>query len=118
MQAPAADPPAEEPAETPVRQVPDPVEGERRPLGELLVESGAAQPADVGFALQQQLEGDERKLGTILLEEGKAQPAAVNEALQAQATTPKRSVADSAIRVDVDLLDGLMNLVGELVLAR
>jgi two-component system chemotaxis sensor kinase CheA len=102
--------------EKPARPVPEPVEGQRKPLGEILVESGAAAPADVGSALQQQLEGDERKLGAILLEEGKAQPAAVNEALQAQA--PKRSVADSAIRVDVDLLDGLMNLVGELVLAR
>ncbi|HEY7273095.1 MAG TPA: Hpt domain-containing protein, partial [Actinoplanes sp.] len=113
----AAEPePAEALLESPVRPAPEPVEGERRPLGELLVESGAAQPADVGFALQQQLEGDERKLGTILLEEGKAQPAAVHEALQAQA--PKRSVADSAIRVDVDLLDTLMNMVGELVLAR
>jgi two-component system chemotaxis sensor kinase CheA len=104
------------PLEEATRPAPEPVEGQRRPLGEMLVESGAAQPADVGSALQQQLEGDERKLGTILLEEGKAQPAAVSEALQAQA--PKRSVADSAIRVDVDLLDGLMNLVGELVLAR
>jgi two-component system chemotaxis sensor kinase CheA len=103
-------------SDTPLRPAPERVEGERRPLGELLVEFGAAQPADVGFALQQQLEGDKRKLGTILLEEGKAQPAAVNEALQAQA--PKRSVADSAIRVDVDLLDSLMNMVGELVLAR
>jgi len=119
--APAA---AEEPAavEEPVpieeatRPSPEPVEGQRRPLGQMLVESGAAAPSDVGSALQQQLEGDERKLGTILLEEGKAAPAAVTEALQAQA--PKRSVADSAIRVDVDLLDGLMNLVGELVLAR
>jgi two-component system, chemotaxis family, sensor kinase CheA len=104
------------PLDEPTRPLPEPVEGQRRPLGEMLVESGAAQPADVGSALQQQLEGDERKLGTILLEEGKAQPAAISEALQAQA--PKRSVADSAIRVDVDLLDGLMNLVGELVLAR
>jgi two-component system chemotaxis sensor kinase CheA len=98
------------------RPSPEPVEGQRRPLGEMLVESGAAQPSDVGSALQSQLEGDERKLGTILLEEGKAQPAAVTEALQQQA--PKRSVADSAIRVDVDLLDNLMNMVGELVLAR
>jgi two-component system chemotaxis sensor kinase CheA len=116
---PAAEPaPAEAmlPLDEPTRPLPEPVEGQRRPLGEMLVESGAAQPADVGSALQQQLEGDERKLGTILLEEGKAQPAAISEALQAQA--PKRSVADSAIRVDVDLLDGLMNLVGELVLAR
>ena len=104
------------PLEEPIRPAPEPVEGQRRPLGQMLVDSGAAAPADIGSALQQQLEGDERKLGTILLEEGKAAPAAVTEALQAQA--PKRSVADSAIRVDVDLLDGLMNLVGELVLAR
>jgi two-component system chemotaxis sensor kinase CheA len=101
---------------TPVRPAPEPVENQRKPLGEMLVESGAAQSGDVGSALQQQIEGDERKLGTILLEEGKAAPAAVSEALQAQ--TPKRSIADSAIRVDVDLLDTLMNMVGELVLAR
>ncbi len=100
----------------PRRPAPDPVEGQRQPLGKILVDSGAAEPADVGSALQAQLEGDERKLGTILLEEGKAAPAAVSEALQQQ--TPKRSVADQAIRVDVDLLDNLMNMVGELVLAR
>ena len=34
------------------------------------------------------------------------------------AEEPRRSVADSSIRVDVDLLDSLMNLVGELVLTR
>ena len=125
MNAETSSPPpvAKEPDETPVpleeakRPAPEPVEGQRRPLGEMLVESGAAAASDVGSALQQQLEGDERKLGTILLEEGKAHPAAVIEALQAQAA-PRRSVADSAIRVDVDLLDGLMNMVGELVLAR
>ncbi|GAB77729.1 chemotaxis protein CheA, partial [Austwickia chelonae] len=33
-------------------------------------------------------------------------------------TQQRRSVADSSIRVDVDLLDTLMNLVGELVLTR
>ena len=117
--APAEAPVAEAPVpleEAPARPAPEPVEGQRRPLGEILVESGAAKPADVGSALQQQLEGDERKLGKILLEEGKTQPAAVSEALQTQ--TPKRSIADSAIRVDVDLLDTLLNMVGELVLAR
>jgi two-component system chemotaxis sensor kinase CheA len=125
--APAADAPAAEaPAEgeapvqldetTPKRSAPEPVAEQRQPLGQILVEAGAAQPNDVSSALQQQIEGDERKLGTILLEEGKAAPAAVSEALQTQA--PKRSIADSAIRVDVDLLDTLMNMVGELVLAR
>ncbi|MBM2617353.1 chemotaxis protein CheW [Actinoplanes sp. LDG1-06] len=123
--APAAEAPAGETAEagtpqsldeTPARPAPEPVENQRKPIGEILVETGAAQASDVGSALAQQIEGDERKLGTILLDEGKAQPAAVSEALQAQ--TPKRSIADSAIRVDVDLLDTLMNMVGELVLAR
>ncbi|GIE27966.1 ATPase [Actinoplanes italicus] len=122
--APAAEAPAAE-AETPVtveqeasaaRPSPEPVADQRQPLGQMLVDAGAAQPSDVASALQQQIEGDERKLGTILLDEGKAQPAAVSEALQSQA--PKRSIADSAIRVDVDLLDTLMNMVGELVLAR
>ncbi|SDY82219.1 two-component system, chemotaxis family, sensor kinase CheA [Micromonospora pattaloongensis] len=98
----------------PTRELPDDKSG-RRPLGEMLIESGAISQSDVTWAVQRQVEGDERKLGTILLEEGKAAPAAVGEALQAQ---NKRSVADSAIRVDVDLLDTLMNLVGELVLAR
>ncbi|MBO3740607.1 chemotaxis protein CheA [Actinoplanes flavus] len=124
--APAAAPAPAAEAEAPVsveqetpaaaRPVAEPVTDQRQPLGQILVDAGAAQPSDVASALQQQIEGDERKLGTILLEEGKAQPAAVSEALQSQ--SPKRSIADSAIRVDVDLLDTLMNMVGELVLAR
>jgi two-component system chemotaxis sensor kinase CheA len=47
-------------------------------------------------------------------------PAVVEEApdsAPSQSGT-RRSIADSSIRVDVDLLDGLMNLVGELVLTR
>ncbi|MBB4696552.1 two-component system chemotaxis sensor kinase CheA [Actinoplanes abujensis] len=114
--APAAEAEPERLDETASRPAPEPVDNQRKPIGEILVETGAAQASDVGSALAQQIEGDERKLGTILLDEGKAQPAAVSEALQAQ--TPKRSIADSAIRVDVDLLDTLMNMVGELVLAR
>ncbi|GAB97491.1 chemotaxis protein CheA, partial [Kineosphaera limosa NBRC 100340] len=48
-----------------------------------------------------------------------AQNAAAAAAPKAnEANKPVRSVADSSIRVDVDLLDSLMNLVGELVLSR
>jgi two-component system, chemotaxis family, sensor kinase CheA len=90
-------------------------EMERRRIGELLVEHGEVSEADVRWALERQLDGDERKIGTILLEEGKTGQTAVNEALQTQG---RRNVADRAIRVDVDLLDNLMNLVGELVLVR
>ncbi|GAA2515957.1 chemotaxis protein CheW [Pilimelia columellifera] len=87
----------------------------RRPIGELLVEGGGAVDTDVNWALQKQNAGDERPLGSILLDEGKTNTGAVNEALAAQG---RRAVADSSIRVDVDLLDALMNLVGELVLVR
>lgn len=48
--------------------------------------------------------------------------AAVDIAEEAEALSPqaasRRTAADGSIRVDVDLLDSLMNLVGELVLAR
>jgi two-component system chemotaxis sensor kinase CheA len=46
-------------------------------------------------------------------------PAAPDDAQGEQGETPsRRSVAESSIRVDVDLLDALMRLVGELVLTR
>ncbi|HEX3005261.1 MAG TPA: Hpt domain-containing protein, partial [Angustibacter sp.] len=53
--------------------------------------------------------------------EPEARPAAAPDAEDAHDEAPadsRRSVADSTIRVDVDLLDSLMNLVGELVLTR
>ena len=50
-------------------------------------------------------------------EPGVARPADVVEALHQQATRGQ-SATDSTIRLDVSLLDQLMNLVGELVLAR
>ncbi|WP_344512438.1 Hpt domain-containing protein, partial [Dactylosporangium maewongense] len=48
---------------------------------------------------------------------GKAGPVPGGEVAADEAVS-KRSVADQSIRVDVDLLDKLMNLVGELVLTR
>lgn len=87
-------------------------------LGEVLVESGVAAPADVLAAvLDQTLGGDDRKLGEILVAKGNAQQSDVDTALETQGDV-RRSVADSSIRVDVDLLDALMTLVGELVLTR
>ena len=48
-----------------------------------------------------------------------AEPApAENEAPREEVAAEPHAVSDSAIRVDVGLLDGLMTLVGELVLAR
>ncbi|MGN6244123.1 MAG: chemotaxis protein CheA, partial [Motilibacteraceae bacterium] len=88
-------------------------------LGEILVQTGAATPDAVADAVAEQLRGDERPIGELLVEAGTAEPAEVEAALNQQAEQQtRRSVADSTIRVDVDLLDALMRLVGELVLTR
>ena len=85
-------------------------------FGELLVERGLS-VEDLTLALAAQEFGDRRPLGEILVDDGAMTPKEVSEALKAQGRA-RRSTAGSSIRVDVELLDGLMNLVGELVLTR
>ena len=109
---PSAPPATEELSREPVNADPD------LPLGEILVQAGQTSPGEVDEALQLQHDGDARRLGEILVERGAARPAAVQEALQVQAEARAPALSDSNIRVDVSLLDKLMNLVGELVLAR
>lgn len=86
------------------------------PIGEMLVSAGQAKPDDVQIARMEQGLGDARPIGSIMVDHGSATPAAVEGALEAQSA--HRSVVDSSVRVDVELLDSLMRLVGELVLAR
>ncbi len=89
-----------------------------QPLGEILVQTGAATRERVDEALSLQKHGDKRRLGEILVATGAALPAAVQDALQVQTESRTPALSESSIRVDVGLLDRLMNLVGELVLAR
>ncbi len=86
-------------------------------VGAILVLSGLAEQADVIAALQEQSAGDSRRLGEILVERAVVPPMAIVDALEAQAEG-RTSISESTIRVEVALLDRLMNLVGELVLAR
>ncbi|MDP9465948.1 MAG: chemotaxis protein CheA, partial [Actinomycetota bacterium] len=98
--------------------VPEPEPAPTQRLGEALVEAGATEPeAVLSAVLDQALGGDDRKIGEILVAKGGVKQADVDGALEAQ-SEGRRSVADSSIRVDVDLLDALMTLVGELVLTR
>jgi len=85
-------------------------------LGEILLKAGAVDPVDLDAAIEQQKD-DPRKIGEILLARNSVKPEALVDALRAQ-TDAHAGVSDSSIRVDVGLLDKLMNLVGELVLAR
>lgn len=88
------------------------------PLGQILVKSGQVSQEELDSALEAQQAGDPRHLGEILVERGAIPPLAVKTAIEEQKQTQVSSVAANTIRVDVGQLDRLMNLVGELVLAR
>jgi len=89
-----------------------------RPVGELLVDAGHADAADISAALQEQRGGRSDRLGTILVDRAAVDSAAVHDALETQQEGKSGGLSDSNIRVDVGLLDKLMTLVGELVLVR
>ena len=92
-------------------------------LGELLQQAADIDAQDVAVAMLEQQLGDDRPLGEILVDHGQATPEQVREALAMQAVAQADakligSVSDGTLRVDVNLLDTLMRLVGELVLTR
>lgn len=87
-------------------------------MGDLFVERGLVQSEDVDRAIETQDTGDPRHVGEILVEQGQLESQDVLETLQVQQEAGGRSASDGSIRVDVELLDKLMNLVGELVLSR
>ena len=93
---------------------------EHKPIGEILVEKGVLDANALAEALRKQIEGDPRHTGEILVESGDVKPKDVVQALKTQEEQKRstKSVAENNIRVDVEQLDKLMNLVGELVLTR
>ena len=132
QQAPAA--PAQTPAQTPakttaksdVAPVPEgaaetaalPSSVAASSMGDILMQRAGVTPAEVLLAAGKQKEGDPRHMGEILVEQGVARPADGVEAQHLQQAARGPSASDRTIRLDVSLLDQLMNLVGELVLAR
>jgi two-component system chemotaxis sensor kinase CheA len=86
-------------------------------MGGLLVERGSVTAEQLAFALQRQEHGDQRQLGEILTALGLCKPQDILDAEQTLESRG-RETGTETIRVGVNLLDKLMNLVGELVLAR
>lgn len=93
-------------------------------LGEILVKGGALTKTELleALALQKSSEGasdgSKRLIGEIFVTEGMVQSDIVDAALEKQKKTQEtRSKEARTIRVDADKLDGLINLVGELVIA-
>lgn len=93
-----------------------------RPLGEILVAQGAVSAAEVEEALSRQRQLRQTSdLGEILIAEGKAAPSQVAQALvhQMRQRTPAREAAVSpAIKVDVQKLDYLVDMMGELMIVQ
>jgi two-component system chemotaxis sensor kinase CheA len=96
-------------------------------IGAILMERAGVTSEEIQRAAERQSAGDPRRLGEILVEQGAARPADVVDALHVQqsaraqasaSASASATASDSTIRVDVGLLDKVMNLVGELVLAR
>jgi two-component system chemotaxis sensor kinase CheA len=87
-------------------------------IGDILMQQAGVSAAEILLAVEAQKEGDPRRMGEILVEQGAARPGDVRDALRVQQAARGQSAGDSTIRLDVSLLDHLMNLVGELVLAR
>ena len=93
------------------------VDGDPKPLGELLVESGVVSRETLNKALSQQ-----KRVGEILVEQHAVTLQQVEQALQKQkqqeSVTQSKKVDTTSIRVDTDKIDKLINLVGELVITQ
>lgn len=87
-------------------------------LGDILLAAGVVDASTLHSALKQQAAdpaGQRRKLGDLLVQQGVVSEDQISDALVRQ-----KQLADSAdtMRVEVRKLDGLVDLVGELVLQR
>jgi two-component system chemotaxis sensor kinase CheA len=88
-------------------------------LGGTLVERQRLKAEDLERGLEAQEGGDVRPIGEILVSMGAVSAPEVSTSLRMlEEQRAKAAAQDSTIRVHVNLLDKLMNLVGELVLAR
>ena len=89
-------------------------EAPRQRFGETLIAAGAVSPAEVAWAVALQASGDPRPIGAILLEAGLVDESQIDSVLTLQG----RDGQDASVRVGVDVLDELVQLVGELARVR
>lgn len=84
-------------------------------LGEVLVEKGEITEDDLDNVLEEQEKLQHKKLGEILVDKGIASKESVDSALKTlpAATAP----VSETVKVDIQKIDTLVNLVGELVIA-
>jgi two-component system, chemotaxis family, sensor kinase CheA len=105
-----------------VRLIQELPESESR-LGEMLVRCGSLTEGELAQALKAQQRAAQAgsvapHLGQILIEQRVVAPAVIDAAIEKQRqTVSARAKEHHSVRVDADKLEGLINLVGELVIA-
>ncbi|MBL8027790.1 MAG: chemotaxis protein CheA [Fibrobacteres bacterium] len=88
-------------------------------LGQILLEEKLVSQEDLYKALEkQEEEGGERKLGEILLEDDKVTAKEVSEALRKQIDQSSLKQDSGAVKVSIDKLDNMIDMVGELVISQ
>ena len=90
--------------------------GEKEPLGEILVRKGVTDRQSIEQSLKVQQSQSDKKLGEILVQEKKVSPKDVAAALTAQKSSGKKM--DAQVKVSTQKLDDLVDYAGELVIAQ
>ena len=93
---------------------------DRKRLGESLALEGSASEEDVAEALRKQQQGNEKpKLGEVLVRSGEVKAKEVARTIRAQRSQPSASAEKirEVVKVDAERLDGLVDTIGELVIA-
>lgn len=97
------------------------MEDSSKKIGEILVETGKAPPQEVSRAIEDQEKKREQKIGELLIKEKQAGAREVAGALREQKKAPSGPAGQPSahtVKVDTTKLDGLVDLVGELVIAQ
>jgi two-component system chemotaxis sensor kinase CheA len=100
-----------------IRQLTQPEAPDRPMLGEILVADGTISHSERREALKESVENQQR-LGDVLIEKNLVTPGQIRDALKKQAAISESKEETRTIRVDVNKLDEIVNLAGELVLER
>jgi two-component system chemotaxis sensor kinase CheA len=95
-------------------ELPEAAEGER--LGEILIKAGSVPAEAVDRALESQRDSG-RPLGEELIAQGAVEPKEVAKALRAQSTAGRKaSKIRETVKVDLERVDSLVEIIGELVI--
>lgn len=86
---------------------------EQPKVGEILVKQGDVTPEELDAALSVQKQDPNKKLGEILIQQNAASQKNIDNAL----TMQKNGKIETAIKINVEKLDTLIDLVGELVIS-